>query len=74
MLPGARRCVRGRSGATKSSSTTEKALAAARRVSAALFGLSTRDDQDDDDDDDLPRPNATVSWRTGLAMNAALAL
>jgi hypothetical protein len=57
----------------KSSSVTEKALAAARRVSAALFGMSSRKDDDDDDDDDLPRPNATVYWRTGLVLTAPFA-
>jgi hypothetical protein len=60
----------------KSSSNTERALAAALRVSAALFGVGARRDprSKDDDDDDLPRPNATVSLRTGLTLGAALAL
>jgi uncharacterized membrane protein (UPF0136 family) len=60
----------------KSSSNTERALAAALRVSAALFGVGARRDprsKDDDDDDDLPRPNATVSLRTGLVLGAAFA-
>lgn len=60
----------------KPSSSTGKALAAALRVSAALFGVGARRDPQskDDDDDDLPRPNATVSLRTGLALSAAFAL
>lgn len=59
------------------SSPSRMALRAVDRLSAILFGAANRRDDrddDDDDDDDLPRPNATVSWRTGLVMTAALAV
>lgn len=51
------------------------ALRAVDRLTAMLFGApgGKKRDDEDDDDDDLPRPNATASLVTGLALGAALA-